>query len=100
MKKAVVTGGAGYIGSHVVLELCDSGHDVLVLDDLSLGFRENVDKRAELYVGSTLKQSDLDTVLSGYRNGRGCQVRLSLLRLSGGIPASLFPLGQLVPGWE
>ena len=62
--KILVTGGAGYIGSHVVLELCDSGYDVLVLDDLSLGFRNNVDKRAELYVGSTLKQSDLDTVLS------------------------------------
>ena len=62
--KILVTGGAGYIGSHVVLELCDSGYDVLVLDDLSLGFRENVDKRAELCVGSTLKQSDLDTVLS------------------------------------
>ena len=41
--KILVTGGAGYIGSHVVLELCDSGYDVLVLDDLSLGFRENVD---------------------------------------------------------
>ena len=62
--KILVTGGAGYIGSHVVLELCDSGYDVLVLDDLSLGSRKNVDKRAELYVGSTLKQSDLDTVLS------------------------------------
>ena len=62
--KILVTGGAGYIGSHVVLKLCDSGYDVLVLDDLSLGFRDNVDKRAELYVGSTLKQSDLDTVLS------------------------------------
>ena len=49
--KILVVGGAGYIGSHVVLELCDSGYDVLVLDDLSLGSRENVDKRAELYVG-------------------------------------------------
>ena len=33
--KILVTGGAGYIGSHVVLELCDEGYDVVVLDDLS-----------------------------------------------------------------
>ena len=34
--KILVTGGAGYIGSHVVLELCDEGYDVVVLDDLNL----------------------------------------------------------------
>ena len=34
--KILVTGGAGYIGSHVVLELCEHGYDVVVLDDLSL----------------------------------------------------------------
>jgi len=62
--KILVTGGAGYIGSHIVLELCDSGFEVIVFDDLSLGFRENVDQRAELYIGSTLNREDLDDVLS------------------------------------
>mgnify|MGYP000748873043 CR=1 FL=1 len=62
--KILVTGGAGYIGSHVVLELCDSGFEVIVFDDLSLGFRENVDQRAELLIGSTLNKKDLDDVLS------------------------------------
>jgi len=33
----LVTGGAGYIGSHMVLELLDAGEDVLVLDNLSTG---------------------------------------------------------------
>jgi UDP-glucose 4-epimerase len=60
--KVLVTGGAGYIGSHVVLELCDAGHDVLVFDDLSLGLRENVDDRAEFVQGSTLNRDDLETV--------------------------------------
>ena len=60
--KILVTGGAGYIGSHVVLELCDSGFEVIVLDDLSLGFRKNVDQRAELLIGSTLNKKDLDDV--------------------------------------
>ena len=35
--KILVTGGAGYIGSHVVLELIDAGYEVVVLDDLSSG---------------------------------------------------------------
>ena len=62
--KILVTGGAGYIGSHVVLELCDSGFEVIVFDDLSLGFRENVDQRAELLIGSTLNKKNLDDVFS------------------------------------
>ncbi len=38
----LVTGGAGYIGSHVVLELLDSGYQPVVLDDLSTGVRAAV----------------------------------------------------------
>ncbi len=34
----LVTGGAGYIGSHMVLALADAGEDVVVLDNLSTGF--------------------------------------------------------------
>ena len=44
MKQAsiLVTGGAGYIGSHVVLQLRERGERVVVLDDLSRGFRQAV----------------------------------------------------------
>ncbi|MFA9443179.1 MAG: UDP-glucose 4-epimerase GalE [Hyphomicrobium sp.] len=47
----LVTGGAGYIGSHMVLELLDSGESVVVLDNLSTGFRWAVPTNATLVVG-------------------------------------------------
>ncbi len=47
----LVTGGAGYIGSHMVLRLLDSGEDVVVLDNLSTGSRSAVPAAAKLIVG-------------------------------------------------
>jgi UDP-glucose 4-epimerase len=47
----LVTGGAGYIGSHMVLELLDAGEPVIVLDNLSTGFEWAVAKPAHLIVG-------------------------------------------------
>jgi len=50
MKKILVVGGAGYIGSHMVKMLSKSGHEVIVLDNLSTGFREMV-KYGKLVIG-------------------------------------------------
>jgi len=45
VKRILVTGGAGYIGSHTVLQLVDKGYDVVVVDSLIRGFREAVDPK-------------------------------------------------------
>jgi UDP-glucose 4-epimerase len=62
--KILVTGGAGYIGSHVVYELIDQGNDVTILDDMSLGLEENIDPRSTFVNGSTHSDSDLDSVMA------------------------------------
>jgi UDP-glucose 4-epimerase len=49
----LVTGGAGYIGSHMVLELVDRGEEVVVLDNLSTGAEWALPKGVRLYVGET-----------------------------------------------
>ncbi len=47
----LVLGGAGYIGSHTVQQLCDNGESVVVVDDLSTGYVDSVDMRATFYKG-------------------------------------------------
>ena len=59
----LVTGGAGYIGSHMVLELADAGEKIVVLDNLSTGFVWAVDPRATLVVGDMGNQQLVETVI-------------------------------------
>jgi UDP-glucose 4-epimerase len=53
----LVTGGAGYIGSHMVLELIDAGEDVVVIDNLSTGFRSAVPAAAKFIEGDVGDQA-------------------------------------------
>jgi UDP-glucose 4-epimerase len=63
-KNILVTGGAGYIGSHVVKLLCNEGYNVFVFDNLSLGRKENLHKKASLTIGDILNMDQLDAVMS------------------------------------
>ncbi len=60
----LVTGGAGYVGSHAVLALTDQGCDVTVLDDLSLGHADAVPEGIRLIEGSLADAALVDRVLA------------------------------------
>ena len=64
VKNILVTGGAGYIGSHVVKLLCNEGYNVFVFDNLSLGRKENLHANANLIIGDIINMNQLDSAMS------------------------------------
>jgi UDP-glucose 4-epimerase len=60
--KILVTGGAGYIGSATVKKLTEQNHQVVVLDNLSKGKKELIDKQAELKVGDLIDKDFVNSV--------------------------------------
>ena len=67
MTRVVVTGGAGFIGSHVVDALLAGGREVTVIDDLSSGRRELVNPKADLEVLDISDEAALDPVIDAAR---------------------------------
>jgi UDP-glucose 4-epimerase len=65
----LVTGGAGYIGSHAVLALKDAGWKVAVIDDLSNGTREMVPADVPFYAGSIAERVLLDSIIDEQKIG-------------------------------
>jgi nucleoside-diphosphate-sugar epimerase len=69
--KALVTGGAGFIGSQLAGELCASGHEVRVLDNFSTGHRANL---AALPVDLELVEGDIQSYERAHNAVQGCEV--------------------------
>ena len=67
MYKSLVTGGAGFIGAHVVNELITIGHKVVVLDDLSGGFKDNINSSAVFVQGSVFNESLVEQLFSEHK---------------------------------
>ena len=79
--KLLVTGGAGYIGSHVVLEALDSGFEVTIFDNLSSGNKENIPEGVHFFQGSTQSKSDLSKLFNS--NKYDAVVHLAASKASG-----------------
>jgi UDP-glucose 4-epimerase len=84
----LVTGGAGFIGSNIVRLLLDRGHQVVVLDDLSSGYRSNLDAlpAARLVEGDVRNAADVDSAIAG------CEVVLHLAASVGNTRSIEHPL--------
>jgi UDP-glucose 4-epimerase len=65
MMRVLVTGGAGFIGSHMADRLIADGHQVVVLDNESTGFRENVPAKAEYIKGDAAEEADVARAFAG-----------------------------------
>src|SRR2546426_11109538 len=63
--RALVTGGAGFIGSHLVRRLIEENYDVTVVDDLSTGKRENLPDTGTRFVIRDLSRDALDDLTEG-----------------------------------
>ena len=111
----LVTGGAGYIGSHAVLALCDAGYDVVVVDNLVTGFAWAVDPRATLveanvaddiavraairdhnvraimhFAGSVVVPESVSDPLKYYRNNTAATRSLIESAVTEGVPHFIF----------
>jgi UDP-glucose 4-epimerase len=91
--RVLVTGGAGYIGSHMVKTLVESAHEVVVLDDLSTGHRDAVSAKAKLVEGDVARTDEVRALLRDERieatsRRRSASRSRSRTRVSTGIATS------------
>lgn len=98
--RILVTGGAGFIGSHVVDAYIEAGHDVIVVDDLSTGKRENVHPEARFYHVDIRDEEKMGEIFAQERpDVVSHQAALANVRESMEVPvryASVNILGSLV----
>lgn len=81
MKRILVTGGAGFIASHIVDRLISLGHRVIVIDNLRSGSRKNVNKEAIFYKADICSQKQLESIFKKEKphvvNHHAAQVEVS-----------------------
>lgn len=65
--KILVTGGAGFVGSHVVDAYINAGHTVIIVDDLSTGSKNNINKKGKFYQVSIADQKALEEIFEKER---------------------------------
>ena len=66
--KILVTGGAGYIGSHAVYSLIEKGYEVIIIDNLSKGFKSNIHEKATFYEADIRDEEQLKIIFETEKN--------------------------------
>jgi UDP-glucose 4-epimerase len=74
--RLLVTGGAGYIGSHCVTELLNAGHSVVVVDNLSTGFKES-------FIAATVAHKSVELIVEDIRHSAGLKKILETHKIEG-----------------
>src|SRR5258707_7193083 len=67
LMSVLVTGGAGYIGSHTVRALVEAGESVVVIDNLSTGFSQFVPEGVALFIGDAADENLVEGVISAHQ---------------------------------
>ena len=84
--RILITGGAGFIGSHVADAFCAAGHTVGVLDDLSSGVKDHLDPRVRFW-HLDIRDPGVDTVFADFRpellSHHAAQMSLALRKSAG-----------------
>jgi UDP-glucose 4-epimerase len=60
--RCVVTGGAGFIGSHIVDRLIEIGHQVVIVDNMRSGKKENLNPNAKFFQVDVCRREDLESL--------------------------------------
>jgi UDP-glucose 4-epimerase len=97
-RRILVTGGAGFIGSHIVDRLCAAGHVVGVLDDLSTGFLENVPPEVCLYEVDLKHRAKVEEVLQEFRPDTICH-HAAQVSVSRSVKAPVWDAETNILGW-
>ena len=77
----LIVGGAGYIGSHIVINAIEREYNVTIFDDLSTGSIKNINNHAKFIKGTTLSNSDLSELFEN--NNFDCVIQLAASKASG-----------------
>jgi UDP-glucose 4-epimerase len=97
MKKILVTGGAGFIGSHIVDLLSDKGYEVVIIDNLSTGKKENLNPKAKFIEADITNAEQINKIFADEKPDAVCH-QAAQVSLRGSLKDPVFNANQNIIG--